>query len=86
VLRPPEEFPTPAFRLMCGWLTGGIVAALWLLIWADDGRGDRITLVAAAVLSAALPLRFGGTVPRLVASSAAAALLVTGVFLVELAL
>jgi hypothetical protein len=86
VLRPREEFPTPAFRLVCGLVCGGAAAVLWLLLWTKDGRWDRVVLWAAVAVGTALAVVFGRSVHALLVACAGAVLLVTAVFLVELAL
>jgi hypothetical protein len=81
VLRAPDEFPTPAFRLVCGWVAGGIAfgVAVWVL---EPSRGWEIALACVAFFGAALPLLLGRTVARLVVASVAVAVLVGVVALV----
>jgi hypothetical protein len=75
VLRPREEFPTPLFRLVCGWVAGGI--AFGVAVWVQEpSRAWELALACVAFFGAALPLWLGRTVPRLVAASLAAAALV----------
>jgi hypothetical protein len=75
VLRAPEEFPTPAFRLVCGWAAGSI--AVGLAVWVQEpSRGWELALACVAFFGAAIPLLFGRTVRRLVLSSLAVAALV----------
>ena len=75
MLRPRDEFPTPLFRLVCGWVAGGI--AFGVAVWVQEpSRGWEVALACVAFFGAALPVAFGRTVPRLVVSSLAVAALV----------
>jgi hypothetical protein len=75
VLRPREEFPTPLFRLVCGWLAGGI--AFGVAVWVQEpSRGWELALACVAFFGAVLPLVVGRTVPRLIGASLAVAALV----------
>ena len=75
MLRPRDEFPTPLFRLVCGWVAGGI--AFGIAVWVQEpSRAWELGLACVAFFGAAIPLRLGRTVPRLVAASLAAAALV----------
>ena len=75
MLRPAEEFPTPLFRLVCGWVAGGI--AFGLAVWAQEpSHGWELVLACVAFFGATLPVAFGRTVPRLIGASLAVAALV----------
>jgi Mn2+/Fe2+ NRAMP family transporter len=75
VLRAPEEFPTPAFRLVCGWAAGSI--AVGLAVWLQEpSREWELALACVAFFGAAIPLLFGQTMRRLVVASLAVAALV----------
>jgi hypothetical protein len=77
-LRPSEEFPTPAFRIVAGWVAGGI--AFGIAVWTQEpSRAWEVALACVAFFGAVLPLWFGRTVPRLAVSALAVAALVGAV-------
>jgi hypothetical protein len=84
VLRPAEEFPTPLFRLVCGWIAGGIAAGVAVAV-EQPAKPWEVALALVALFSAGVPLRLGTSLRRLAAASFAAAALVVALALVAAA-